>query len=132
MQLFFLFIVVQISAKLLDVPILSKPTSAIMKKMYVRLGFDLAKTVKDEIDNCLRVCTEIDFKFHTKNLTLMGDRKLPVLLAYSLNDNMMQHAIFNEISPLMGLKTLPEMAAIEDTHGNKYYYNLLSCHKIVR
>ena len=117
------YIVVQLVAKLLEVPILHKPTSALLNKIYASIGFNLAKTVKDEINNSQRLCAIVDFKFNTKNLTLIGDKKLPILLGFSLNDHMVQHAIFNEMSPLLGLKTLPEMAKIKDAQGNKNYHD---------
>ena len=116
-----LFVVFPITVKLLEVPLLYKPMTAFLKTSYAMLGFNVAKTVKDEINNCQRLCNEIDFKFHAKNLRLMGDKKLPVLLAYSLNDHMVQNEIFNEITPPLGLKTLPEMAEAKDKGGKRHY-----------
>ncbi|EDV28635.1 uncharacterized protein TRIADDRAFT_51751 [Trichoplax adhaerens] len=107
------------TAKVLDVPLLGSLSSVIVNRRYAKYGFNVAKTVKDEIDNSHRLCANVDFNMNTKCLELMGDKKIPVLLGFSIDDKLIEHEIFNEISLCLGMRTLDEMDGLEEAQTDK-------------
>ena len=126
------------AAALLDIPVLGKLSSAFLNRKYAKLGFNLAKTIPDEIGNSHRLCANTDFDFNTKCLSLIGDKRIPVLIGYGLDDLFIEHAIFNELSTILRLPTLDEMARLNEAKSN--YFNLkymisnelINTYKVVR
>ncbi|EDV28636.1 uncharacterized protein TRIADDRAFT_51752 [Trichoplax adhaerens] len=103
------FPIIKLFANMVNLPVIDKPSGALLRLVYI----------KNEIENSQRLCGAMDFDFNAKNLKLLGDQKTPVILGFGLNDHMVEHAIFDEMSSVLGLRTLSEMLALTNDQGNE-------------
>ena len=98
-------------------PAIEAITTAILRFILQYIGFNVNKLANNEIVNTLRICRIADFQLHNQNLQRIGERKIPALMAYGITDHLIEKQIFNENCQAFQLKTIDEMANLNNKQG---------------
>lgn len=98
-------------------PTIEAATTAALRYLFQYSGFNVKKLTDNEMVNTLRICCIADFQLHNQNLQRISERKIPVLMAYCITDRLIEHQIFNENCQALRLKTIDEIASLNNRQG---------------
>lgn len=81
------------------------------------MGFKIEKFHQEEIADSFHMSANVDFELHARNLELIRESEVPVILAYGKNDPIIENAIFSELGQILGLKSMNELADLNNEYG---------------
>ena len=111
-------IVLKIWSYLLDLSWITNYISTkILNYVYRTIGFKIEKFQQEEVADSLHMSARADFEVHARNLELIRENKVPVILAYGKDDPLIENAIFSELAQILGLKTINELADLNQECG---------------
>jgi pimeloyl-ACP methyl ester carboxylesterase len=86
------FVGVHAFARAVDLPLVRRPTLALLKTVFRRLGFS-ALTPEREVAHTLRCVSAVDFQVQADNTARLS---VPVLAAWAKDDPFIERAVFEE------------------------------------
>lgn len=110
--------VITVSSYLLNLSwITNYITTKLLAIGYRLLGFKIDKFRQTEVADCFHMFATAEFEQHAKNINVIRENKVPVILAYGMDDPLIESDLFSEIGQTLGLKTINELANLNDECG---------------